>query len=130
MSIQPTNEPGAQATGQNPLQATGRRGSSSLTSDVRRKRAAEETLIELLDSRCLPYISEFDMRLLAACEFGYDPDKAPTRVPPEQANHPPAPPEAPGGYLRLPRHRARPGATQPLDPTPFPVLYAGGAEND
>ena len=31
----------------------------------------EEKLIELLDSRCLRFLSEFQMRLLAGCEFGY-----------------------------------------------------------
>ena len=31
----------------------------------------ERELVRLLDSRCLPFLNEFEMRILAACEFGY-----------------------------------------------------------
>jgi hypothetical protein len=32
---------------------------------------SERELVRLLDSRCLRYLAEFDMRVLAASEFGY-----------------------------------------------------------
>ena len=35
----------------------------------------EKKLIELLDSRCLRFLTEFEMQLLAACEFGYSVDE-------------------------------------------------------
>jgi hypothetical protein len=35
----------------------------------------EKKLVELLDSRCLRFLGEFDLRILAASEFGYSVDE-------------------------------------------------------